>query len=264
MKDKNFLKSPYFVFGSIILCFVIYIGVLVYNIWPIESKTIGQAGVFGDSFGVLTALFSAFAFGGLIITIWQQQEELDITRKEIGQQSFESTLFKMLEIHNVLVNGIDLRQAGGVQTATGRDCFLIFYKSRLKKEYDEYTKNISARTKKPDDIEIIRTVYKKFLESNQADLGHYFRYIYNIFKFIDRSQVEDKLYYSAVVRAQISDYEALIIFYACLSPEGAKFKVYAEKYALFDNLPKSLLLKQSHINLFNENAFGSPVNDYCG
>ncbi|RZQ08264.1 hypothetical protein D8T46_22885 [Vibrio vulnificus] len=254
MRKKSKLKSPLVVFGGIVTFFLIYFIIIITSIWPIESKTLAQAGVFGDSFGVLTSLFSAFAFGGLIITIWQQQEDLDLTRKEIKDQSFENTLFKMLEIHNLLVEGIDLRHQGQ-QTATGRDCFLAFYRNRLKKEYDNYQKSISGRSKKPSESEIIEKVYKKFWESNQADLGHYFRYLYNIFKFIDNSDIEEKSTYSAIIRAQISDYEALVIFYACLSAEGKKFKVLAEKFALFDNLPTSLLLKPSHKSLFDQQAF---------
>lgn len=260
MKSKSITHSRTFIFGGIGLFFMGYLAILMYHIWPIESKTLTQAGVLGDSFGVLTALFSALAFGGLMITIGQQQEDLDITRNEIREQSFENTLFKMLEIHNILIDGIDLR-SNGSQTATGRDCFLAFYKNRLTSEYENYIKSIGSRKTKPSDKEIIKTVYEKFWRSNQADLGHYFRYLYNIFKYIDQSNISEdrKIKYSAIVRAQISDYEALIIFYSCLSSNGEKFKSLAERFALFDNLPSNLLLKASHAKLFDSKAFGTQV-----
>jgi len=42
---------------------------------------------FGDMFGALNALFSGLAFGGIIYTIRQQKEELELQRRiEINSQ----------------------------------------------------------------------------------------------------------------------------------------------------------------------------------
>ena len=51
--------------------------------WPISEVSINKAGVFGDSFGVLTSLFSGLAFAGIIITILLQREELQLQRQEL-------------------------------------------------------------------------------------------------------------------------------------------------------------------------------------
>lgn len=51
--------------------------------WPISDFSINKAGVFGDSFGFLTSLFSGLAFSGMIITILLQREELDLQRQEL-------------------------------------------------------------------------------------------------------------------------------------------------------------------------------------
>ena len=57
--------------------------ITVYLSNPISSD---KRGHFGDSFGGLSALFSGFAFIGLIITIRMQADELRQTREEMRMQ----------------------------------------------------------------------------------------------------------------------------------------------------------------------------------
>lgn len=45
-----------------------------------------SAGTFGDMFGAINALFSAFAFAAFLITMWMQKEELHDTRQELYDQ----------------------------------------------------------------------------------------------------------------------------------------------------------------------------------
>jgi hypothetical protein len=76
---------------------VIVTGILVLWVIPAviiwksgKEWTVDKVGQFGDSFGVVNALFSAIAFGGIIYTILQQRRELRLqsfelrmTRKEL-------------------------------------------------------------------------------------------------------------------------------------------------------------------------------------
>lgn len=55
---------------------------------------LGRVGSFGDSFGVLTSVFSGFAFLGLLTTLFMQQEqlkmqseELSLTREELAKSA---------------------------------------------------------------------------------------------------------------------------------------------------------------------------------
>lgn len=101
-----------------------------------------KSGIFGDQFGAINALFSGFAFIGLIYTILQQhkslelqrkdlenqfeelklnRKELELTRKEMEEQTdvfvkqsetqkiqrFENTFFNMLELQQQIVNGLN-------------------------------------------------------------------------------------------------------------------------------------------------------------
>jgi len=247
-------QKPLFVFGLIAVIFTIY-GFAVELKWLFFSgKDASASGTFGDSFGALTAFFSALAFGGLMITIWQQQTELSLTREEMKDQKFENMLFKMLEIFASIVGDLDLRSKAlnNQQTATGRDCFAIFIK-RLRVHYAFYQKKNAARPPQ----EIIDQAYDYFWKKNRNNLGHYFRYIYNIFKFIENDGRNDKKIYGNIVRAQLSDYELCLLYYNCISKFGReRFKPLAIEYELFDNMPKELLIEPTHETLYPPKAFG--------
>ncbi|MBU2103599.1 hypothetical protein KKD95_01140 [Patescibacteria group bacterium] len=67
-------------FGAIAvgLLFIIYL-CLTTSFYP----DLANRGLFGDSFGALNALFSGFAFLGIIYTIILQSQELGLQRKEL-------------------------------------------------------------------------------------------------------------------------------------------------------------------------------------
>lgn len=59
--------------------FVTVIGIFLaflYGGLPIYNGTVGERGQFGDSFGVLTSLFSGLGFAGVVATIWMQQLQM--------------------------------------------------------------------------------------------------------------------------------------------------------------------------------------------
>jgi phosphotransferase system glucose/maltose/N-acetylglucosamine-specific IIC component len=66
-----------------------YAAFLIWVTWPIGELSIGKSGVFGDSFGVLNALFSGLAFSILIVTVLLQREELRLQREELKENREE-------------------------------------------------------------------------------------------------------------------------------------------------------------------------------
>jgi len=72
--------------GGVILMVLGYGVTLVVMTWPIDEVSLNKSGVFGDSFGLLTSLFSGLAFAGLIITIVMQKDELALQREELKLQ----------------------------------------------------------------------------------------------------------------------------------------------------------------------------------
>ncbi|MEZ9187629.1 putative phage abortive infection protein, partial [Vibrio splendidus] len=94
--------------------------------------------------------------------------------------------------------------------------------------------------------------YSSFWDDNGHELAHYFRFLYNIFKFIDESNIENKKFYSRLVRAQLSDQELILIYYNSFGPYGKKFQHYIETFQLMDNLQKSYVIHESHMTLISD------------
>ena len=63
---------------------------------PISELSVEKAGQFGDSFGVITCLFSGFAFSGVLITLLLQRDELKLQREGIERSAKEHALNKRL------------------------------------------------------------------------------------------------------------------------------------------------------------------------
>lgn len=214
-------------------------------------------------FGAANALFSGFAFVGLIVAILLQREELELQRKELkltrkelhGQreqleeqnntlrkQNFEDTFFQMLALLN------DITQSLRWSNHTGRDCFIALYSSDFKTRYD------SHRNESPQ--ERIKNAYAEFYHSGQICLGHYFRSVYEILNLVESSDQSDKMIYVNLLKAQLSTCELLLIFYHCLSDCGRKeFKILVEEYSLLENVNKLALWEPGDVELYNQGAF---------
>jgi hypothetical protein len=92
-KNQNEDANNWWLYGAILVSvpvvFIIYVSILLYLTWPVSELSINKSGVFGDSFGALTALFSGLAFGGMIVTILLQSKELKLQRYEIRKSREE-------------------------------------------------------------------------------------------------------------------------------------------------------------------------------
>ena len=104
---------------------------------------------------------------------------------------------------------------------------------------------------------VANMIYLDFYHKHQSDVGHYFRSLYHIIKFIDLSDIKDKHLYTDLVRAQLSSFELTLLFYNCISDLGReKFKPLVEKYALLKNMPMDLLIDQPyHPSLYAPSAY---------
>ena len=263
-KEKIELVLPLFVFTFVIVAW----GASWYLL-----KDVQERGTFGDMFGAINALFSGLAFAGVIYAILLQRKELklqrtelELTRRELeGQkeqmkaqnitlkkQNFENTFFQLLRLHNEITNGIDLMGPNN-QITKGRDCFKIFYE-RFRKTWNKSNPDHKGNNEE----DRINKTYLAFYQNHQSEIGHYFRSLYNIVKFVDNSNEEYKKLYTNLVRAQLSSFELALLFYNVLSEVGRdKFKPYIEKYSLLKTLPKKELLNPSdHLLYYKKIAYG--------
>lgn len=224
-------------------------------------------GLFGDSFGAVNALISALAFAGVIVTFRLQRKELDLQRKELEAQRlefeqqnktmklqrFENTFFNMMQLQQQIVNDLHLQVS-----------YNAFVRGKTGSGIETVTKELHGR-------EVIRHIYdnvKKtvsnkglshYQEAKDRDLlDHYFRHLYTILRFVDESDAyvpekdengnpkfnpqkewELKYRYTTILRATLSRYEMLILYYNGLSEFGfMRLKPLIEKYSLLDNLDR--------------------------
>ncbi|MCF6347515.1 MAG: putative phage abortive infection protein [Flavobacteriaceae bacterium] len=172
-------------------------------------------------------------------------------------QRFENTFFNLVSIHHKIVDSIDFERgfmgAGPEKELKGRDVF---------KESHESMSIITM------DLKEINESYMKSYEQLLTDFGHYFRNLYRIVKMVDEEDIVSndsseihkiKYKYTSIIRAQLSDYELLWLFYNCLSSNGnKKFKPLVEKYTLFKNIPINKLHMEEHKNLYVNQAITKP------
>lgn len=256
------------ILAACVICLMVlgYGAFVLYVSWPVNFGNVDKAGVFGDSFGLLTSLFSGLAFAGIIFTVFLQnkelklqREELRLTREEIKnqnttlkKQNFESTFFQMVRLHNEIVRSMrSPTPESFLEEVNIFDQFYNLFNSRYKKH------KVPIR----DEEELIWNSWDHLMSYHRSVLEPYFRSLYSLFKFIKISEVEDKQMYLNIMRAQMSGTELLVLFYHCLTKdEKENFKPLAEEFALFDDLPLGLLLLAEHKNFFDEKAFGSKVS----
>lgn len=261
-RSINLSLGSYWKVSTVLLfVLIVYAAFFVTLLWQIPFLDIPNRlrdGAFGDSFGTLNTLFSGFAFSGVLITLLMQRKDLAEQRKDSkdareqnARQQTESQFYNMLSLQQQVVQAFDLHRLGtGAHTIQGRDCFRDWGR-KLKTRHDELRasneyNHTKARAMAAFDI---------IMQGHQGDLGLYFRSLYSIFRFIERSEYagED---FALVVRSFLSDYELVMLFYNCLSDKGEKFGRFAVAYALFDNLDTDLLVDDEHVVFMDRKSYG--------
>lgn len=246
------------------LLFVILMGVggiLWLNWWLLQGDK--ERGTFGDMFGGVNALFSGAAFSVLAFTLLLQRYELKLQREELAEtrkvmeaqreqmelqaktqqlQQFESTFFQLIKGQNDIVLNLAIYEHRELR---GRACFPQFV-GFLK---SHYTRMGGTEAERIDFA--LNQLYEKY----ESELGHYFRHLYHILKFIDQHEGVDRLRYRSFLRAQLSAEEFALLFYNCLGHRGEKCKPLVEKYGMLKHLPPASLFDWSHANGYEKRAF---------
>ncbi len=262
--------------------------------FPAESEKFANL---GEYFGGITdPIFNFMGLIALLLTIILQNRELrnssselENSRKELvksaialknqiktqKRQSLESIFFRLIQLHHDHINflafhvndaSIINKYLGRVvknnDKIQGRECFLYFY-AVLNYMYDKQKKIAINNGNYVSEVDIIQRAYKEFYNKGyQEMLGHYFRNFFNIVNFLEihRKDLKQQIKknYIDTIRAQFSDYEAILIFYKGLyliQEYGQKeFYQQAEKYLLLKNLRKSLLFNEEHYKYYPNNA----------
>jgi hypothetical protein len=255
--------------GVAIFSFVLY----VLEFGPNLSDRQEVWGQFGDFIGgTLNPLFALTALLALLYTIVLQSTELKNSTEQLSKsakaldsqnsvlkkQSFEATFFQLINLLNDITGQIRIIEV--VPTTRG-----IFnekhYDGRKAIEhlYNLLKKNHLNKVIRGDftdsDLVAIQNVYDEFHEDNGHYIGHYFRTLYNILKYIDNLDLPrgDKKVYAGLLRAQLSNYELALLTYNCLSSHGnVKMLHYVLEYNILKHVDIEVLADPSHLQLLNE------------
>lgn len=258
---------------------------------PFCIANFSSTGEVGDTIGGIISPFAAIiAIWFTFKAFWVQYEANESQkiinnnqRKDIAMERFENTFFQMLNLQQEIVNGLrfslyehEKRFNHNTQMkpeediiVTGRSVFNWIYNkgtySGLKTSSGRFPEGLKGL--------INEYGYENYVKQPSIScLDHYFRHLYRIFKFVyDSRDVLSNKYneeykYTSIIRAQLSEYELILLFYNCLSPNGKdRFKKYAERYALFNNIREELLVEKKHQEKYKESAFikeenNNPIN----
>lgn len=279
-----------FIWSGLIIIILALLSLVLkdFDFFGMTTQNFQLLGNFGEYVGGLVG--SIWALAGVILfyetlrfqrtELRLQREELQNQRSEIMEQTrqyiiqnqtmmtrkLEGTFFQMISLHNEIVESLHLNfqshpslEPQGHLDIKGRYCFQYFYKFFTK----AYNENIDltgmTTADKEDALFIINESYMKFFTEFQEDIGHYFRNLFNIALYIDKSKMPNKKFYYNLIRSLLSNYELIILFYHCLSENGVKMKKMAEKYSLFTQVPDNELLDRRHKDLYDSRAF---IEDY--
>lgn len=254
-------------------------GGMVLLLWALNWVTSAfmepaERGVFGDQFGAVNALFSGLAFAGVIYAISLQRHEVRMLHEELERskeilekqqeladvqiaaqrhQAFEATFFQLLGLFTKLVEEMAVNRSEGTSTS-GKGRFVEFCR------YFRICAGLEAKGIVEPKLKPFDEAVDKFYKEKSSELGHYFRTLYNLYKFVDESDVHDKRRYSNLIRAQLSNDEAMLLFVNGLTEHGAKFKPLIEKFAVLKNVDRKDIIfswaKHQDVTAYDGRAFG--------
>lgn len=251
------------------LLFIIYtIGLLCF--FPISLE---QSGQFGDSFGVINALFTGFGFSGLVSTIILQIRQIQQTKAEnqsnvfeSSVRNFETTLFKLLDLYQASIDS--LVQSDGNNITKGREA--------LRKSTDHVSKKISnengnsipfsvqenynKNSLTEEDKKILNNLFQKHLYHLNFSFNRQGRYIETLTALLNHLEKSgplgiDRNPFRNIVLSQITAIESQYIFLYCLgvkNDSGLRDLVHSSGLVnKFSTVKKSKVQKIIYKNFWN-------------
>jgi len=185
--------------------------------------------------------------------IKQQQGELEdqrlqfkIQNESIMRQAFESSFFQLLNLHNQIVTAMRGRGILDNKEYFGRACFEQWFNDSKKIQFSRAEGNTSV----PMNVTAVER-YMWLYNARQGELGHYFRNLYHVIKFVKETEAlknadaaieyNNRRRYTSLVRATLSQFELALLFYNGLSDNGEKFKPLIVEFGLLENFDRDAL-----------------------
>lgn len=259
----NTKKLQWILIGGAVVAIGSYAALLIYLAWPINEISINKAGVFGDSFGILTSLFSALAFAGMIITILLQKEELGLQRQELADtrqeiaaqkeilrtQSFNDNFYRLLDYYKDNLSQVVVFDKENSQNITGVSAlkYLLDKFSAKQREYKHYYN--------PHDKELMKVFeYHLFIDIQQILMkqGRYLRTLQSLLALVEEKQEGDKNLYWNIIESQLTVHEVKYIFYHTLVSSDQGLGQLIKRSGLIESRAPTSGLPKTHLYVFNQ------------
>jgi hypothetical protein len=207
--------------------------------------------------GTTALLWSLAGFFIILVAFLAQKQQLSLQQRQFSQQSFENHFFQLLTFNRNIVDNLLLLDDSEVELKGSR-VFSNFYR---RVEY-VYQCNVEGPVEQDTEALAVKC-YTFVFDQHPEVLGHYFRSLYHVIKFVNESEVTDKKRYTSIVRAQLSSFEHVLLHYNGLSEYGeTKFKRLIQDFALLENMGPGLLLNPKHPTSYSPKAFGDDAASF--
>lgn len=218
MNDKRITS------GAILLFIILILGSLSFYIEKFHSGTISNdtqdwaafVAYIGGILGVgLSIVGTILLYRTFIVTSNNARESASFAKETMESarvQQLENAFFNMLNVQSNIANIIGYDKLGRA-AADLNSCF-----RNSNGTYIQYPTEIGEIQKK------VNAELLSILNNRYYDLGHYFRHLFNIIKYIDESglTLELRKKYVNLVQAQMSSDELFITFFNVVSANGKK------------------------------------------
>ena len=221
----------------------------------VNETFLNKIGTFGDSAGLLNALFSSLAFGGVLLTIFWQVTENRKQRADEHRIQFENVFFNMTNTLEHIVSELKVKREE--DNVSFNEDWKYWAENTNSDENDDKEQYVEGREvfkyvyeeKQPSIAEVVKNEGIFGYEQRMTGLfDSYFRYLYRILKYIDDSKLisdEVKYQYAGILRAHLSYMELPLLYYNGLSGFGReKMKPLMERYHLLKNIREEKLHDQ--------------------
>ena len=221
------------------------------NVGVETAKPYETPGQFGDSFGPITALFSAITLAAAVAAYLSQRSELKLA--EI--QRFEGTFFQMLDILLRTIAEIRYVSGSSKPTAATKTAEQPYIGSEaLHRMLEEWK---TMLTHKANQVDALREGYNLLFQGNSYQLGKYLGTAYRIMQHIDGANIPDfeKIKYAKIFRAQMSDQELKLWFLSGLTEASKGMVQLIAKYGLFKYLPPDRFPRKQFNHVYSSSAY---------
>lgn len=261
------------IIGLIIFAISIYLfnyNEVYYTLQKINAEKFGNFGSFiSGAVGTVWALVSVILFYMTLRLqrkeLALQREELELTRNELeGQkvelakantfsaiQQFDSKFFQLIGLHNEIKNGINVENRNRTIFRMDKQVGLQFFQRLallIAVHFYDFFKEESDKLGNEIYEQKLISLYQIAFHQYKSTLGHYFRNLFHIVRIVDENtllDIKQKKDYIKILRAQLSQYEIVLLSYNGLASYGRQFFPLINRYELLKNIDFELLTAEN-------------------